>query len=74
MQVYKQIHLYSDDEKERLKFALGLSQKGIVLCPLLCVMSGINYNHYYKLFKAVNGKKTRLIRELENNFIDINLN
>lgn len=73
MQVYKQIQIYSDDEKERLKFALTLSQKGIVLDPLLCIMSNIQFKHYYKLFKAINGKKTRLIKELEANFTDINL-
>jgi len=72
LEICKQIDSIPD-KKERLKFALGLSQKGIVLCPVLCVMSGVNYNHYYKLFKVINSKKTRLLRELENNFIDMNL-
>lgn len=73
LEIYKKIENYSDNERERLKYALTLSQNGIVLCPVSCIISGINYKHYYKLFKAIDGRKTRLIRELENNFIDMNL-
>lgn len=72
LEICRQIESISG-EKERLKFALGLSQKGIVLDPLLCIMSDINFIHYYKLFKTVNARKTRLLKELEVNFHDINI-
>lgn len=72
LEICKQIESIPD-EKERLKYALGLSQKGIVLCPLLCVMSSIPFSHYYKLFKVSNARKTRLIKELEDNFQYINI-
>lgn len=73
LEVCKQLEQISD-EKERLKFALSLSQNGIVLDPLLCAMSSINFNHYYRLFKAINARKTRLMKELEANFQYVNIN
>lgn len=71
LEICKQIESISD-EKDRLKFAIGLSQKGIVLDPLLCTMSSINFNHYYKLFKTINARKAKLIKELEANFQYVN--
>lgn len=73
LEVCKQLEQISD-EKERLKFALSLSQNGIVLDPLLCVMSSINFLHYYHLFRIINARKTRLMKELETNFQYVNIN
>lgn len=72
LEIYEQIKSI-DNERERLKFAVILSEKGIVLDPLLCVLNDINWTVYYKLFKEVNSKKTRLINELEDNFQYINI-
>lgn len=72
LEIYEQIKSI-DNERERLKFAVILSEKGIVLDPLLCVLNDINWTFYYKLFKEVNSKKTRLINELEDNFQYINI-
>ncbi|MFL0166742.1 hypothetical protein [Candidatus Clostridium helianthi] len=72
LEIYEQIKSI-DNERERLKFAVILSEKGIVLDPLLCVLNDINWTFYYKLFKEVNRKKARLINELEDNFQYINI-
>lgn len=71
--IYKQILESGVSTKERTKFALSLSAKGIVICPVICILSDINPKVYYSIFKKINQGKLRNLKELENNFIGLNI-